>query len=176
MNLLNIIKLAKVLAKLEKVDSDQGPIIIDTLEPGAEIFIDGAEGEAIPAPDGTYLIEEGKRKVNVLSGKITSIEEVSENPDTVPTEEKAKEEKRKCEEMPKEAEEPKKEEPKEEVKTEEMPDEKDAKIAELEAAIAERDAKIAELEAEIEKIKSAPAQTELKKVKNVSPFKTYNHA
>lgn len=118
MQLANIIKLSRVLSKLESVLTDRGELVSDEpLAVGVKVY--DSEGE--PAEDGLYISE--TQTITVVGGEVT---EISDN------------EKPKTEEevVVEQAEEP----------TTEETDEKDAKIAELDAKITELEAKIAELE------------------------------
>ena len=173
MNLLNIIKLAKVLTKLSVIDSDQGPITVEEIIEGAEVFIEDANGNVNPAEDGDYVIEDGKRKISVLDGKISRIEEIAEETKEETPAETPAEGTAQVNNEAEGGEASATETPAEETPAE--PDERDNRIAELEAILAEKEAKIAELIAEIEALKSAPVETEMKKVENNIPFKTYKN-
>lgn len=121
MQLANIIKLSRVLSKLESVLTDRGELVSDEpLAVGVKVY--DSEGE--PAEDGLYISE--TQTITVVGGEVT---EISDN------------EKPKTEEevVVEQAEEP----------TTEETDEKDAKIAELDAKITELEAKIAELESKL---------------------------
>lgn len=133
MQLANIIKLSRILTKLESVLTDRGELVSDEpLAVGVKVY--DSEGE--PAEDGLYVSE--TQTITVAGGAVTEITDI-EKPET---EEEVVEE---------QAEEPTTE------TTE--PDEKDAKITELEEKISELEAKIAELEAKLsekdEELKSA---------------------
>lgn len=119
------------------ISSDNGSLIIDSeLAIGAEISIEGENGEVLPAPDGEYIID--NQKITVVEGKIESIEPVEEV-----VEEPVEKEVVEPETM---AEEPSTEEPTVE------PDEKDAKIAELLQLLSAKDAEITELQAKIQEL------------------------
>lgn len=173
MNLLNIIKLSKILEKLQTIDSGQGPIIVETIEEGAEVFIEDSEGQTVPAPDGEYVIDEGKRKLIVESGKITKIEDVPEEPadNTNPADNQEPNndnmEGEGGNQEPADNQEPANNEP--------SIDDLNARIAELEDLLAQRDAEIASLNEEIANLKSAPVETEMHTVTPKSPFKSYKH-
>lgn len=183
MNLLNIIKLAKIMSKLKAIDSDQGPITIEDIEVGAEVYVEDAEGNTIIAADGEYVIDEGKRKLTVKDGKIESIEDVVEE---VPENNEGNENN---EENNVEGSEPsaisnegegsengnESNENNEEGNNEPNVDELNARISELEDLLSQRDAEISSLKEEIDNLKSAPVDTNMNKVTPKSPFKTYNH-
>lgn len=134
----NLLKLRKMLLALQETETDKAKLIHEgDLEIGIEVFVEDESGELVPAADGEYATED---KVIVVSeGKVAEIKN-------------------------KEAEDPQ--------LTEQLDEEtdaalaaalaeKDARIAELEAAIeakdvemAEKDARISELEAELEDLKS----------------------
>jgi len=130
----NLLKLRKMLLALQETETDKAKLIHEgDLEIGIEVFVEDENGELVPAADGEYATED---KVIVVSeGKVAEIKD-------------------------KEAEEPQSQEQLDE-ETEAALAEKDARIAELEAAIeakdaelAEKDARIGELEAELEDLKS----------------------
>lgn len=96
----NLFKLKKALLSLSETATEEGVVLVydgDTLEPGAEVFIDGEDG-LTPAPDKTYV--SGDSKIEVVGGKVVSIvekeieqpveEEVVE--ETIETAEEVKEE------------------------------------------------------------------------------------
>jgi hypothetical protein len=117
-----LLKLAKMLLNFKIISSDKGSLIIDSeLAIGAEISIEGENGEVLPAPDGEYIIE--NQKIEIRDGKIESIETIEpEQPEETETETEEK-----LEEVPA-TEEPSNE-----------PDEKDSHSAELEGWLDERD-------------------------------------
>lgn len=131
----NLLKLWKQILKLSEVETDKGKLIVESeLAEGVEVFVEN-EGEFVPAPEGEYVAED--KIIVVAEGRIAEI--------------RVKEE-AKPEEAPAEEEEIQQEEEQEP----EQPDEKDARIAELEdkqteleALLAEKDARIAELEAQL---------------------------
>lgn len=155
MNLNNIIKLSRILSKLESVLTDRGELVSDEpLAVGVKVY--DSEGE--PAEDGLYISD--TQTITVVGGEVTEITDI-EKPET-------------DEVVVEQAEEP---------TTETVePDEKDAKIAELSQYIAELEAKIAELESklsekdeELEKANeklSAPIVEKKKEVK-APLFKSY---
>lgn len=155
MNLNNIIKLSRILSKLESVLTDRGELVSDEpLAVGVKVY--DSEGE--PAEDGLYITE--TQTITVAGGAVTEISD--------------KEEPKTEEVVVEQAEEPTTET--------EKPDEKDTKIAELSQYIAELEAKIAELESKLsekedelknanEKL-SAPIAEQKKEVK-APLFKSY---
>lgn len=130
-----LLKLAKMLLNFKMIESDKGTLIIDSeLAIGAEISIEGENGEVLPAPDGEYVID--NQKVEIRDGKIESIETIEpEQPEETETETEENLE-----------EEPATEEPSNE------PDEKDLRIAELEGLLKDRDAIIEELTAKLKEL------------------------
>lgn len=130
-----LLKLAKMLLNFKMIESDKGTLIIDSeLAIGAEISIEGENGEVLPAPDGEYVIE--NQKITVGEGKITEIETIEpEQPEETETETEEK-----LEEVPA-TEEPSNE-----------PDEKDLRISELEGLLKDRDAIIEELTAKLKEL------------------------
>lgn len=156
MQLANIIKLSRILSKLESVLTDRGELVSDEpLAVGVKVY--DAEGE--PAEDGLYVTE--TQTITVEGGVVKEITDIEEPK----TEEEV---------VVEQAEEPT-------TQTNE-PDEKDAKIAELSQYITELEAKIAELEAKLsekdEELKnaneklSAPIAEQKKEVK-APLFKSY---
>lgn len=124
-----LLKLAKMLLNFKIISSDKGSLIIDSeLAIGAEISIEGENGEVLPAADGEYIID--NQKITVEGGKVSAIETI-ESDET--TDEPATETEEKLEEVPA-TEEPSNE-----------PDEKDLRIQELEGLLKDRDAIIEEL-------------------------------
>lgn len=128
MSIVNRIKLARAIMKFASLVTDQGELIYegDALIEGIEVFIEDENGEIVPAADGEYIAED--RKVIVKDGKVESIEEKENEPEP---------------------------EPQNDPEPENL-DEKDEKIAELEAkieelnnTIADKDAYIAELESKL---------------------------
>jgi len=183
MKLLNIIKLAKVLAKLESVATDKGVVVTDAVEVGSEVFVEN-DGNMEPAKEGDYVMED-KRVLVVANGKITEIKEPTATEETTPGEttehmegEKKDEEEKKCMEGEggegaSEGEGEGDAKPAEEPKDDDV---KDAKIKELEAEIAEKAAEIESLKAEIESLKSAPVEEKMAKIEDHKwSFKTYRN-
>lgn len=125
---LNVLKLWKTLLKLAEIDTDKAKLIVESeIAEGVEVFVE-KDGEYAPAEDGEYETED--KVIVVADGKIAEIreKEVEQEPEQEPES---------------------KQEPESEQEPEQEPaaDERDARIAELEAIIVERDARIAELEA-----------------------------
>lgn len=150
----NQIKLAKLVLRLAEVATDKGLLTYEgELEVGTEVFVE-ADGEIIEAPDGEYIAEDSI--IVVTEGKVTEIKPIEpEQPAEQPAEEEIAPEEPVEENMEEET-------PAEETPAEEQPaeDEKDSKIAELEATIEQLNARIAELEEENAKLKEANAQQE----------------
>lgn len=155
MNLNNIIKLSRIISKLESVPTDRGELVSDEpLAVGVKVY----DTEGNPAEDGLYVTE--TQTITVEGGVVKEITDIEE-PKTK-------------EVVVEQTEEPTTEN--------NEPDEKDAKIAELSQYIAELEAKIAELEAKLsekdEELKnaneklSAPIAEQKKEVK-APIFKSY---
>lgn len=130
-----LLKLAKMLLNFKMIESDKGTLIIDSeLAIGAEISIEGENGEVLPAADGEYIVD--NQKITVEGGKVSEIEQIEpEQPEETETETEEK-----LEEVPA-TEEPSNE-----------PDEKDLRIAELEGLLKDRDAIIEELTAKLKEL------------------------
>lgn len=154
MNFSNVIKLWKAMLQLQEIETDKAKLIVESeLAEGVEVFVEKEEGY-VPAEDGEYETED--KIIVVAEGKVTEIREKEVKPEEVAQEDE-----------PKNEDEPKADEP----------DERDAKIAEMQAQldelnaiIAERDAKIAELEAllaekqaQLEMSAEEPAKEKVKK-------------
>ena len=130
MSKINRLKLAKLLLKFAEVETDKGLLTYEgELVVGNEVFIE-KDGELIPAEDGEYVAED--KTIVVKDGKIAEIV-MKEDEQPVPIE---------GEDV---------ENPTDNTIKE---DEKDLKIAELEAVIAEKDNEIESLKAEIEEMKT----------------------
>lgn len=132
-----LLKLAKMLLNFKMIESDKGTLIIDSeLAIGAEISIEGENGEVLPAPDGEYVID--NQKITVEGGKVSEIEQIEpEQPEETATETEEKLEEETATET--------------ETETNE-PDEKDLRIAELEGLLKDRDAIIEELTAKLKEL------------------------
>ena len=155
-------KLAKMVLNLAQIKTNKGELISETvIEVGSEVFIEDANDMLVPAPDGEYVTQD-EVTIVVADGKVAEIREKE-------TEEQP------TEELPKQpVEEPLAEEPVEEQPTEEAPveDDKDKRIAELEAqidelnqVIVEKDELIGELRKKLEETDSKPAEEQLKSQK-----------
>lgn len=143
-----LLKLAKMLLNFKIISSDKGSLIIDSeLAIGAEISIEGENGEVLPAADGDYIVD--NQKITVEGGKVSAIEpiESEEETETTETEEKLEETS--------------------ETETTETsePDEKDLRIQELEGLLKDRDAiienltqKLKELEEKLNKPVEEPVK------------------
>ena len=130
MSKINRLKLAKLLLKFAEVETDKGLLTYEgELVVGNEVFIE-KDGELIPAEDGEYVAED--KTIVVKDGKIAEIV-MKEDEQPVPIE---------GEDV---------ENPTDNTIKE---DEKDVKIAELEAVIEEKDNEIESLKAEIEEMKT----------------------
>ena len=157
-------KLAKMVLNLAQIKTNKGELISETvIEVGSEVFIEDTNDMLVPAPDGEYVTQD-EVTIVVADGKVVEIREKE-------TEEAP------AEEAP--AEEPLAEEPVEEQPTEEAPaeDDKDKRIAELEAqieelnqVIVEKDELIGELRKKLEESDAKPAEEQLKSQKTVKPI------
>ena len=158
-----LLKLARMVMHLSEVKTNKGELISETvIEVGSEVFIEDANDMLVPAPDGEYVTQDEVTLV-VADGRIAEMreKEVEEAP---------------VEEAP--VEEPLAEEPVEEAPVEEAePDERDQRIAELEAQIAElnqviveKDELIGELRKKLEETDTKPAEEQLKSQKTVKPI------
>ena len=125
-----MLKLARMVMKFAEVETDKGLLTYEgELVVGNEVFIE-KDGELIPAEDGEYVAED--KTIVVKDGKIAEIV-MKEDEQPVPIE---------GEDV---------ENPTDNTIKE---DEKDIKIAELEAVIEEKDNEIESLKAEIEEMKT----------------------
>ena len=125
-----MLKLARMVMKFAEVETDKGLLTYEgELVVGNEVFIE-KDGELIPAEDGEYVAED--KTIVVKDGKIAEIV-MKEDEQPVPIE---------GEDV---------ENPTDNTIKE---DEKDVKIAELEAVIVEKDKEIESLKAEIEEMKT----------------------
>ena len=127
-----MLKLERMLMKFAEAETDKGLLTYaGELVVGNEVFIE-KDGELIPAEDGEYVAVD--KTIVVKDGKIAEIVEVNkEDEQPVPIE---------GEDVEKPTDNTIKE------------DEKDVKIAELEAVIVEKDNEIESLKAEIEEMKT----------------------
>lgn len=127
-----MLKLARMVMQFAEVETDKGLLTYEgELEVGNEVFIE-KDGELIPAEDGEYVA--GDKTITVKDGKIVEIVEVEKEVEQL---------------VPIEGEDV--ENPTDNTIKE---DEKDVKIAELEAVIVEKDKEIESLKAEIEEMKT----------------------
>lgn len=162
-----LLKLARMVMNLSQIKTNKGELISETvIEVGSEVFIEDINDMLVPAPDGEYVTQD-EVTIVVADGKVVEIreKEVKEQP---------------TEEQPKQpVEEPLVEEPVEEQPTEEAPaeDERDKRIAELEAqidelnqVIVEKDELIGELRKKLEESDAKPAEEQLKSQKTVKPI------
>ena len=125
-----MLKLARMVMKFAEVETDKGLLTYEgELVVGNEVFIE-KDGELIPAEDGEYVAVD--KTIVVKDGKIAEIV-MKEDEQPVPIE---------GEDV---------ENPTDNTIKE---DEKDIKIAELEAVIVEKDKEIESLKAEIEEMKT----------------------
>ena len=137
MSKINRLKLAKLLLKFAEVETDKGLLTYEgELVVGNEVFIE-KDGELLPAEDGEYVAED--KTIVVKDGKIAEIVEINKENEQPTTEEGVMIEGEDVEN------------PTDNTIKE---DEKDVKIAELEAVIAEKDNEIESLKAEIEEMKT----------------------
>ena len=157
-----LLKLARMVMNLAQIKTNKGELISETvIEVGSEVFIEDVNDMLVPAPDGEYVTQD-EVTIVVADGKVVEIRE-KEPVEEAPAEEQP------MDEQP--VEEPLAEEPAEEQPTEE-PDEKDKRIAELEAqieelnqVIVEKDELIGELRKKLEESDAKPAEEQLKSQK-----------
>lgn len=156
-------KLAKLVLNLAEIETDKAKLIIDgEPEIGKEVFIEDENAELVAPEDGEYVAE--NQILVIADGKIAEInEKETEEPEQEP--EQAPEEVEQEEEAPEN-------EPEQEPEQAPVEDEKDKRIAELEAQVAElnqviveKDEEIGKLKAELEKSDAQPAEEELKSQK-----------
>lgn len=157
MNILNIIKLSKQLSKFVSIPYADGNLICDgELEVGKELFVEDANGNLSPAA-GEY--ETDDKIIRVENGIISEIVEKEEEKEPTGPEEQTQN---------------LEDETKANVSVDE---DKDKKIAELEAKVAELEAKIAELTSSMNFVKeelAKPVENFSSSKKNQKPlFKTY---
>ena len=139
-----LLKLAKMVMQFTEYQTDKGNLTFDgELAVGTEVYIE-VEGEYQPAPDGDYMTE--TQKITVKDGKVEELE-VIEIPEPEPIEEMV-------EEL----------EPEPTVE----PDERDTKIAELQAEVARLTDELAVKDGEIERLNGENEQlkTEVETLKN----------
>ena len=69
MNISKFLRLASLIAKLNKVETDKGTLTTaDEIAEGVEVYIEDENGEFIAAPDGDYETEESI--ITVKDGKV----------------------------------------------------------------------------------------------------------
>ena len=127
-------KLAKMVLNLAQIKTNKGELISETvIEVGSEVFIEDVNDMLVPAPDGEYVTQD-EVTIVVADGKVVEIRE--KETEEAPAEEQPMDERPVEEPL---AEEPVEEAPAEEAPADEAPveDEKDKRIAELEAQIEE---------------------------------------
>lgn len=168
-------KLAKMVLNLAEIETDKAKLIIDgEAEVGKEVFVEDENGELVAPEDGEY---EAETQILVIAdGKIAEINEKEQEGGEAPEAEQP-------EEAPEviEQEEPEQPEAEEAPEAQEpVEDEKDKRIAELEAqveelnnVIVEKDELIGELRKQLEETDAKPAEEQLKSLKeeNKSWFK-----
>ena len=135
---LNLLKLRKSLLQLAEVETDKGVLVIESeLAEGVEVFVEDENGEWIPAEDGEYMTED--KVIVIVDGKVAELKdkEPENDPETKDNEQMQE------------------------------PDEKDAKIAELEATVAEQQEKL-EMSAE------KPAKDKVKYTVKSGALKYFN--
>ena len=145
-----LLKLAKMVMQFTEQQTDKGTLTFHgELAVGTEVYIE-VNGEYQPAQDGDYMTE--TQKITVKDGKVEELE-VIEMPEPEPIEEMVEEV------------EP---EPTIEPEPTVEPDERDTKIAELQAEIARLTDEIAVKDGEIEQLKGENEQlkTEVETLKN----------
>ena len=160
-------KLAKMILNLAQIKTNKGELISETvIEVGSEVFIEDVNDMLVAAPDGEYVTQD-EVTIVVADGKVVEIREKEQ--EEQPTEEQHMDEQ--PTEEPLAEEQPVEEQPVEEAPVE---DERDKRIAELEAQIeelnniiVEKDTEIGRLKAELEKSDSKPAEEQLKSQKVV---------
>ena len=135
---INRIKLMKQLLKFGSATSDKGELYYEgEVGKDLEVFVEGEDGEMVPASDGEYVVE--KQIFVVAEGKIAEIKEVPEAPAEPEVVEAAAE-----------------------PVVEPVADEK---VAELEAKLAEKEALVAELEAKVAELETKLGEKEAEVVK-----------
>ena len=156
-----LLKLARMVMNLAEIKTNKGELISETvIEVGSEVFIEDANDILVAAPDGEYVTQD-EVTIVVADGKVVEIRE-KETVEEQPVEEQPTEE-------PLAEEQPTEEQPVDETPVE---DEKDQRIAELEAQIAElnniivqKDEEIGKLRKQLEESDAKPAEEQLKSQK-----------
>lgn len=145
-----LLKLAKMVMQFTEQQTDKGTLTFDgELAVGTEVYIE-VDGEYQPAQDGDYLTE--TQKITVKDGKVEELEAI-EMPEPEPIEEMVEE----LEPEPTIEPEPTVE-----------PDERDTKIAELQAEVARLTEELSVKDTEIERLNGENEQlkTEVETLKN----------
>ena len=151
-----LLKLAKMVMQFTEYQTDKGTLTFDgELAVGTEVYIE-VEGEYQPAPDGDYMTE--TQKITVKDGKVEELEAIE-----MPKPEHIEE----IEDMAGMGEELEPEPTIEPEPTVE-PDERDTKIAELQAEVARLTEELAVKDTEIERLNGENEQlkTEVETLKN----------
>lgn len=171
--------LQSVLAQFAKMSTDKGLLQYDgdEIEVGSSVSLVDDEGNEVPAENGEYKNEEGIVYV-VEDGKVTEIREPEAEPESAPESEQEPEENapESEQESAESAEDnPQNEEAEAEPEAEPEADDRDERIANLEAEVArlEREngelrERIAELEAKLEEPAAPPAEEQFEQVVNPS--------
>lgn len=154
-----LIKLRNMLLNFKSVQAEEGvTLTVDgDVEVGKNVYVTDDEGDVVPAPDGEYTYD--LKKVVVKEGVIIAITDAKENvevneepeAETEPEPEVETEDENGDENGDVNEDEPEPEpESEPEPEAEPEPDEKDVRIAELEAENETLKARIAELEAQLD--------------------------
>lgn len=160
MNMKKFLRLASLLAKLNKVETDKGVLYIDgELILGALVYIEDETGEFVTPEDGTYETED--LIVTVKDGKVEKIEQKE-----APADEEAQAENPEVEvEIANEEQAPSDEEAPVEDPKDAQIKELENKITELEGLLQDRDAIISELTTKIKELEDkakAPVEEPVK--------------
>lgn len=170
----NLITLWKQLLQLAEIATDKAVLIVeDTLAEGVEVFVE-KEGEYVAPEDGEYEAED--KIIVIADGKVAEIRakeepEPEEKEEEIVVEEEAAEEEVVVEEP-----------------AQPEPDERDARIAELEAEnaeleaekaalearVAELEAQLAEKQAQLEMSSEEPAKEKVKKESKTGALRYFN--
>ena len=142
---INRIKLMKQFLKFGSVASDKGELYYEgEVGNGLEVFVEGEDGEMVPAEDGEYVVD--KQTWVIVEGKVSEIKEAE------PVEPKPAEPVEQAEPV-----EPEPVEPTEEVKALE------AKVKELEELVAAKDEEINQLKEQLKEPAALSARQQFKK-------------
>lgn len=83
----NLFKLARLLKLLSEVSTNQGMLVSEgEIEVGTEVFVYDEEGNAIPAPEGEYIVDGGEMTIVVVDGIVSEIRIKEEEPIEQPME------------------------------------------------------------------------------------------